>query len=421
LHLEIADWFAHGHETEPSYNQTILHIVLWESLSVKNADVNKMVIRKANGEEVPTVVIQHCLLESVETLLKQFQRSDSRRRHKFLACQQQTATLPGAYILDRLKQIGTERLYARAKRFETWLNQGSSFPQVLYEAICEGLGYSSNQRPFVELARRLPLEHIEAHLPNRTDENPAVSLKWIQAMLFGVAGLLPQPGVQTLVCTSDPETQDYVTELRSIWEMLRPCLDVVPMQPEEWHFFRLRPVNFPTRRIAALSYLVLNYTLQPVLESYLRLFTLCSKRPDHQRQQIRLLEGTLAITAAGYWKGRYLFGKPAFPEHDNRFLGQSRIRDIMISAVFPVFLLYALHTSQPELESQILTLYQIFPSPSWNSLTKTISEHLFTHRQELLPHIQTASMYQGMLHLSKHYCSLPTCSSCPFGKSEQEA
>ncbi len=93
----------------------------------------------------------------------------------------------------------------------------------------------------------------------------------------------------------------------------------------------------------------------------------------------------------------------------------------MISAVFPVFLLYALHTSQSELESQILTLYQIFPSPSWNSLTKTISEHLFTHRQELLPHIQTASIYQGMLHLSKHYCSLPTCSSCPFGKSEQEA
>jgi hypothetical protein len=293
------------------------------------------------------------------------------------------------------------------------------FQQLLYEAICEGLGYSSNKRSFVELARRLPLDDILSHLPKQERDNSTNQLHWIQALLFGTSGLLPslkgQPEVQTLVCKGiDPETQEYVTELRSLWDMLSPCLDLKPMQYKDWHFFRLRPPNFPTRRLAALSYLILSYRIQPVFESYLQLFDLLCGHPENTRQSIRLLEHTLEVPALGYWKGRYMFGKPVFPDHDLMFLGQSRIRDIIISAVFPVFLLYAVQTSQPKLESQILALYDIFPSPSWNRITKTISEQLFTRRKGSLTKTRTAIIYQGMLQLYKHYCYLPACANCPF-------
>jgi hypothetical protein len=291
------------------------------------------------------------------------------------------------------------------------------FQQLLYEAICEGFGYSSNKRPFIELARRLPLVLILSFLPKQDINSPleggrGVSAHWIQALLFGVSGLLPEtPGVQNSVC---PETEKYLTELLSLWEMLAPCLDVKPMKPEEWHFFRLRPSNFPTRRLAALSYLILNYRAQPLFESYLQLFKLISAHPERITQSARLLERTLEIPATGYWKGRYRFGKSVFPDHDHLFLGQSRIRDIIISAIFPVFLLYALHTSQPELESLILNLYEHFPSPPWNRITKRICEQLFSHHKQAPHKMKTAIIYQGMIHFHRHYCYLPACRNCPM-------
>jgi hypothetical protein len=473
LHLEAADWSAHGHDTDPNYNRTILHVVLWDSPGVQTpACPDSPLIRKANGEEVPTTTVQHSLTESLDTLLEIFQCSDDRKHQRLLSCQTHIGEIPLEHILLRLRQMGRKRLYDRAQRFEKWIfpstipplgraqggvespsdhclserGQGWIFPfqQLLYEVICEGLGYSSNKCPFVELARRLPIAVVFSHLPKQYESNSTDCLHWIQAMLFGVSGLLPpgpQPGVQNSFCDGvqplvydDPETDEYITELRSLWEMMLPCLDVVPMQPEEWHFFRLRPSNFPTRRIAALSYLLLNYTIQPFFENYLRFFAMFSRHPDHETQQIRLLERTLEIPAAGYWKGRYRFGKPIFSNHDRVFLGKSRIRDMLISAVFPVLLLYALRTEQTDLEAQILKLYDIFPSPRQNRLTKAISEQLFAHRdtQSLKSPLEggrgvflleggaggcfhTASIYQGMLHLYKHYCYLPACTECPFG------
>jgi len=442
LHLKAADWSAHGHNTDPNYNRTILHVVLWESPGVQNLFCQGVqtsvcpknpLIRKANGEDVPTAVVQHCLTESLNTLLETFRSSDDRKRQRMLSCRKHIGQIPGEQILTRLRQLGRERLYERARRFGKWENP-PLFQQLLYEAICEGLGYSGNKRPFVELARRFPIDVVFSHLPKQDGDNSTNHLHWIQAMLFGVSGLLP-PEVQNLFC-DNPETIEYVTELRSLWEMLLPCFDVIPMKREDWHFFRLRPPNFPTRRIAALSYLLLNYTIQPLFENYLRLFAMLSGHHDHEAQQIRLLERTLEIPAAGYWKGRYVFGKPVFPSHDRMFIGKSRIRDIIISAVFPVLLLYALRTRQIGLKAQILKLYDIFPSPQQNRITKTISGQLFGHRdvQSLNSPLEggclqspleggvggclhTASIYQGMLQLYKHYCYLPACAHCPFGST----
>lgn len=416
LHLKCADWHAHGHDFDPAYNQTTLHVVLWPPQQIQK-QTQHFLISKANGETVPTVIVQSCLSSPLEELLLLFQRIDERKQQKIQRCQTRLKNIPVEQILSGLQQLGTERLYARARRFETWLEH-SSFEQVLYEAICEGLGYSSNKRPFLELARCLPLESVVSHLPKFCD-NPGHYLPWIQAMLFGTAGLLPSlhenSGVQTSVCQpGDSETIKYVTELRALWDMLLPCFDLTPMSQEQWHFFRLRPSNFPTRRLAALSYLILNYIVQPPFESYLHLFELLGEHPEISKQHTVLLEQTLAVPAAGYWKGRYMFGKSVFPDHDRLFLGQSRIRDILISAVLPVFLLYARQTSQSALELQILRLYSIFPAPDLNRTTRTVFDQVLAHRNIPVAQIRSAIMYQGLLQLHKHYCHLPACTHCPF-------
>ncbi len=429
LHLEIADWYGHGHDTDPAYNETILHGVLWPPSSAQQKHSGRP-IRKANGESVPTVIVESCLSAPLEKLQTAFQRADARKQEKITRCQNALKHLPPEQILSQLHRLGLERLDERTRYFASLERLERGHParnvtcgqdvrapnapneQLLYEALCEGLGYSSNKRPFLELARRLPLERIMSHLPKQQEHEKTSTLSWIQAMLFGTAGLLPQTALP-----SAPDTQGYVRELRTLWEMLAPCLDVKPMKPEHWHFFRLRPPNFPTRRLAALSYLIMNYAEQGFFEKYLSLFQLLADHPERLKQGIPLLERTLRIPAQGYWKGRYLLGNAVFPEHDKQFLGQSRIRDILISAIFPVFLLYAQQTTQPELKTFIVQLCEIFPSPSPNRITRTVTEQVFPRQEPLPPRIKTALVYQGMLHLYRHYCYLPACGLCPFNRS----
>lgn len=419
LHLEIKDWQVHGHDRDPAYNQTILHVVLWP-LPHKDHATCPPVLTVA-GKSVPTMIVHDSLSAPLDQLAQRFQQTDFRKHAKIQRCQRALHTIPLDVRLAHLQHLGTIRLEERARRFAAWLEH-DSFEQVLYQALCEGFGYSSNKRPFLDLARRLPLAYILAHLPltgsglvSDVSDTTISTLTWIQAILFGTAGLLPsQKEASGSVCEyRDPETEEYLTELQALWNMFAPCLNVKPLPHAAWHFFRLRPPNFPTRRIAALSHLIQNYTVQPLFEGYLRTFTLFAQHPASTAQKIRLLEHTLEIPAAGYWKGRYLFGEPVFSDHDFLFLGRSRIRDILISAVLPVMVLYARRRSQPELEAEVLTLYEHFPAPSWNRITKIIAAQLFD-QQDRTSHTLTASLYQGMLHLYKHYCYLPACASCPF-------
>ncbi len=408
LHLEASDWYAHGHDSDPAYNHTVLHVVLWESPQARNTQIHK-----ANGESVPNLTLQNSLAFPLETLLRIFEQADERKEEKFEHCRAMLTDISDEQLLSRLQHLGKERLYERAGRFDLWL-QDASPEQVLYEALCEGLGYSSNKEPFLRLAGSLPLQSLLSHLPENCNDLSR-RLTWVQAMLFGAAGLLPacseSSDAQTSAC-ADPESREYVNELRSLWEMLLPCLDLHPMSAEEWHFFRLRPPNFPTRRLAALSYLVLDYSLQPLFKGYQALFGLVRSHPDPIPRQVRLLERSLEIPAAGYWKGRYNFTKAKKPERDQMLLGRARIRDILISAVFPVMLLHALRHSSPAQEKHILDLYSHFPSPEWNQASKKIFQQILVHRKLPAKQVKTAVVYQGMLLLYKHYCYLPACSSC---------
>jgi hypothetical protein len=195
LHLNITDWHAHGHDRDPAYNHTILHVCAvacssflpFRSLSPYHHGCRTI------GSDC------NCAGMSFKTsgqLTRSFQQIDLRKHTRIQRCQRTLHAIPLDIRLARLQQFGKARLEERVKRFATWLKHGS-FEQVLYQAICEGLGYSTNKHPFLELARRLPLEYILRHLPS-TDSGQlsdvsgrtTSALPWIQAMLFGASGLL---------------------------------------------------------------------------------------------------------------------------------------------------------------------------------------------------------------------------------------
>src|SRR5437867_5884 len=48
VHLRCADWYAHGYDADPRYNDVALHVVLWPA--------GARPVARADGVEVPTLV-----------------------------------------------------------------------------------------------------------------------------------------------------------------------------------------------------------------------------------------------------------------------------------------------------------------------------------------------------------------------------
>jgi hypothetical protein len=49
VHLRCADWYAHGHDTDPRYNSVALHVVLWP--------LGARPVTRADGTAIPTLVL----------------------------------------------------------------------------------------------------------------------------------------------------------------------------------------------------------------------------------------------------------------------------------------------------------------------------------------------------------------------------
>ena len=77
--------------------------------------------------------------------------------------------------------------------------------QLLYEGVMEALGYARNRKPFRELAQRVPF----AQLMGKSDEE-------IQAVLFGVAGLLPSQSQSQIEWHGSDKV--FIKRLEAFWE-----------------------------------------------------------------------------------------------------------------------------------------------------------------------------------------------------------
>ena len=107
------------------------------------------------------------------------------------------------------------------------------FEQLLYEGIMEALGYERNSKVLRELAQHVPFADF--------DQKSELE---IQAMLFGVAGLLPSQREKLLPSevTNDPS----VVALEKLWRA-SAYAELPPRMTEARWSFTGRPLNHPTR------------------------------------------------------------------------------------------------------------------------------------------------------------------------------
>ena len=365
VHLRPGDWHAHGHHTDPAYDETILHVV-WQSPGSKSFFPATSSFRR-----VPQIILGSQLvapwaeLEPLCTSLMQRPLPGAVPGR----CSPVLAALPAERMLDILRAAGLFRLRQKAQRWR-WRKHLAGPEQALFEALAEALGFHANQIPLRLVAQRLPWKKLRA-----------LELDARQAHLFGLSGFLPDESVARL----QQEPRAWLRNLWEIWWKARSALDYALLPKSQWKLAGLRPLNRPERRLAALAQIV------P------RLPELLAALQSHD--DIRFSRALLGIRDPFWEKHATLTGKPF--ASSCRLIGEERVHDILLNIFWPMVSL-----DDPEAARKGLGTLTVSP----NGASRVASQRMLL--STLKPkQVREALVQQGLLQVFRDYCQTD-CSQC---------
>lgn len=382
VHVRSGDWRAHGHHRDPEYNGVILHVVMW--------DDGEGVTVLESGDKVPVLSLQSHLKVSLDEAGCSLEACAASRNR----CQGVLGRHGKTDLGNRLGQAGVERFKLKVEEFRVRL-EAEDRDEVLYSGIMRGLGYAKNKQPFEELARRLPLRALR-ELASGED------LREMQALMLGSAGLLPsQRGGSGVVSDPSIGTEIEADDLERRWLALGMA---DTMNPKAWRFFRVRPENFPPRRIMAASHIVSRYGggfLQDVVYR-------ASRGPTSR--VLDDLAQSLMVCAVGYWASHYDFGVPA--RGNPRLIGPGRAREIVVNVLLPFLSAWGERCSLCWLRERALHLYQNVPRLGENWITRYMEKQVLGEDESIAT---SACQQQGLIYLYQVYCLQRRCCDCPLG------
>lgn len=354
IHLRSADWFAHDHHSDRAYDNVVLHVV-----HQYNQPVNR-----PGGEIIPTL-----LLPVKEELFERYRLLIGKKER--ISCYDRLQATDPLVVDCWLNALLIERLEQKTETIRNLLqgNRGN-WEEVLYISLARAFGFGVNAAPFEMLARSLPLAVLRKHSDSRFQT---------EALLMGQAGfLLP-----------DVPEGGYSFRLLTEYRHLAAKYRLIPLERHLWKFLRMRPMNFPTIRIAQFA------ELMHASGHFSRMLA-CS--------EISALRRIFSVGANGFWNVHYTFEKPSEP--GSKMLGDEAFFSVVINAVIPVLFLYGSMEGREDLKDRALDWLGRLPAES----NRIISDFA---RAGIRP--SSALYSQALLQLWKQYCIRKRCLACSIG------
>ncbi|MCJ7605255.1 MAG: DUF2851 family protein, partial [Dehalococcoidales bacterium] len=265
--------------------------------------------------------------------------------------------------------------------------------------IMEALGYSRNREPMRELAEVRPLNRLETVIQPAADDETCLAA-W-QGLLLGTAGLLPSQ--RTLRPGGEIPAGGWAERLERAWSESGA---VAALSEKDWHLSRVRPGNYPARRIAAISRLLLRHRNTGLFNGFLR-----EMETGLTEKRGRKHQDSLIVSAGGFWKDYLDFGVAA-GKTPPALCGAGRAADILINVALPFAAAQYRMNGEPGEAGRIAESYQVHPGLGENRVLREMRVQLGLERR----HATTARRQQGMMHVYKTWCSTGKCRECPLGK-----
>ena len=357
IHVKASDWFRHGHDSDPAYENVVLHVV----------GVSDKRIHRPDGSLIPQV--EFTFPEKFFNTYA-FLSEDVAR----IKCASLLAGLPALNKTDWLETLAVERLQQKATRIKEIFNStNGDWEQTGFILLARGLGFGLNGDPFELLAKSLPLRILHHHSDN---------LFQLEALLFGQAAMLDATMYMF---------DEYFQSLCREYYFLSRKYGLRPQRPGLWKYLRTRPQNFPHRRIAFLAH------------SLFGGFSLFSRLLECSRDAESLVN-VFDMKAEGYWKNRYSFDTEA--GNAPAVLSRSSKNILAINVAVPLLYAYASSVGDIELGEKALAIMEDLPAEN-NSIVR--------EWQPVGLVAKDASRSQALIQLRKEYCDKNKCIYCRFG------
>ena len=379
IHRSLKDWDIHNHNKDYKYNKVILQVVFWR-------DENGSVPVSMKSRHIPTLILSEFLTKSIHEIWKEIINNPSSSFK--LPCYPENSNLTREFKKSWFEILALKRLDYRTERIKHRLTEfvnrtGGDYQKKyweigLFEFISEALGFSKNKSQFLKLAELIDLDLIKKNKFN---------INQIEAYLFGVAGFLENLKYK----------DEYIEILKIEWKSIRELYNPVIMNKSEWNFFRLRPQNFPTLRLAYDS--ALCYEL--VYNDLFKRIVLCFEK---SKNIISDLTGIFAeLKISDYWTKYYNFGK--LRSLSTGSIGESRVKEIIVNVIIPLLYLYSNIFEKSEFKEKILNVYFNSKGYNKNEITRVMESQMFYL-------IKTISESQGIIHLHNFFCVREKCKEC---------
>ena len=358
IHLKSSDWYVHGHEVDAAYDNVILHVV-WE---------HDAEIYRKDGSVIPTFILKkHIPTVTLERYQKLFSKDK-----KWINCENDFEIIDDFTLENWVERLYFERLQKKEKLLLAELEETQNhWESLLFRMLCKNFGLKVNGESFFSIAKSIDFSILAKC--SQEQQN-------LEALLLGQAGVL------------EGEKEDgYFKVLKSKYTYLKHKFKLNNDNVIEPKFFRLRPPNFPTIRLAQFT--MLYFEKKQLFSQLIR------------TSQLKDFYEIFNIGTNAYWQDHYNFG--VISQKREKRLTHNFVDLLLINTIIPLKFCYERQHGRDASEDILLLASTI--AAEENSIVKK-----FNSIKEIS---KNAYHSQALLQLKSEYCDKNRCLQCAIGNS----
>jgi hypothetical protein len=355
IHIKSSDWYLHQHEKNKHYDSVILHVV-WE---------NDIPIFREDNSELPTLELKNCVSN------KMLQHYLSLAVPKsWIYCEKEIQYTASFELNNWLERLYFERLAHKSESITALLNETQNdWEAVLFCMLAKNFGLNTNGEIFLKIAKSIPFSVIRKE---------CFAVESLEALFLGLTDLIPL----------EPEDV-YTKSLQTTFDYLRQKYQLKKTILEPVQFFKHRPDNFPTIRLAQLA--MLYHKNQHLFSKIINTTTLLD------------FYQLFGVSVSNYWQHHYQFDKLSTMRR--KPLTHSFIDLVILNTILPIQFAYA-KSQGKEITENILELLQEI-KPEKNAIIEKFTNFGVIARN--------AFQSQALLELKNEYCNKSRCLECSVG------
>ncbi|MFM9909050.1 MAG: DUF2851 family protein [Chitinophagaceae bacterium] len=353
LHVRSTDWQKHNHDTDKNYNNVILHVV-WFNEAGKRKDIPVLELHN----RVPVLLLQKYEQWMIQPVS--------------IPCNQQLIEVNDLIWTSWKDRLLAERLLRKSHSIQQYLLQNNQhWEETFWWLLARHFGASVNAMAFEEIAKSIPLKVMA---------KSQTQIHQLEALLFGQAGLL-----------ENKFDEEYPNLLRAEYNFLKTKYRLHKIA-QPIFFLRMRPMNFPTIRLAQLAMTI--------------------HRSTHLFSQIKEIDSLetvkklFDITANDYWHYHYVFDESTscMPKK----VGAQLFNSIVINVLSPMLFTYAKLKDEPLLKNKAFR---------WMQETHAEKNTITNIFLQLGMISKNACDSQSFIELKTEYCDNKRCLDCSVGNA----